>query len=200
MKIKANKEIRIDKYLSDIFEEIPREKVKDFIKDEKIKVNNEKIKPSYKLILEDESGLKIPKSSVTKKDFYLVPENYLTQGGNSKETGVLIHNDSDDAQFKKVDVYYRDTETGMVYLDPNAFDKNTTLIKPDSTETYKLKKTKSLQGVYNINKGYAVFKQIHILCESDEYYIVESGNSYGLANYDHIALVGKDVRENDIVY
>lgn len=32
------------------------------------------------LILEDESGLKIPKSSVTKKDFYLVPENYLTQG------------------------------------------------------------------------------------------------------------------------
>ena len=152
------------------------------------------------LILEDESGLKIPKSSVTKKDFYLVPENYLTQGGNSKETGVLINNDSDDAQFKKVDVYYRDTETGMVYLDPNAFDKNTTLIKPDSTETYKLKKTKSLQGVYNINKGYAVFKQIHILCESDEYYIVESGNSYGLANYDHIALVGKDVRENDIVY
>ena len=127
------------------------------------------------LILEDESGLKIPKSSVTKKDFYLVPENYLTQGGNSKETGVF-------------------------YLDPNAFDKNTTLIKPDSTETYKLKKTKSLQGVYNINKGYAVFKQIHILCESDEYYIVESGNSYGLANYDHIALVGKDVRENDIVY
>ena len=152
------------------------------------------------LILEDESGLKIPKSSVTKKDFYLVPENYLTQGGNSKETGVLINNDSDDAQFKKVDVYYRDTETGMVYLDPNAFDKNTTSIKPDSTETYKLKKTKSLQGVYNINKGYAVFKQIHILCESDEYYIVESGNSYGLANYDHIALVGKDVRENDIVY
>ena len=111
------------------------------------------------LILEDESGLKIPKSSVTKKDFYLVPENYLTQGGNSKETGVLIHNDSDDAQFKKVDVYYRDTETGMVYLDPNAFDKNTTLIKPDSTETYTLKKTKAFdRESYNINKGYAVFK------------------------------------------
>lgn len=54
MKIKANKEIRIDKYLSDLFEEIPREKVKDFIKDEKIKINNKKIKPSYKLLLEDE--------------------------------------------------------------------------------------------------------------------------------------------------
>ena len=43
MKIKADKEIRIDKYLSDIFEEIPREKIKDFIKNEKIKINNKKI-------------------------------------------------------------------------------------------------------------------------------------------------------------
>ena len=51
-----------------------------------------------------------------------------------------------------------------------------------------------------INKGYAVFKQIQILCESEEYYIVETGNDYGLANYDHIALVGKDVQENDIVF
>ncbi|MFR6221250.1 MAG: S4 domain-containing protein [Anaerococcus sp.] len=54
MKIKANKEIRIDKYLSDLFEEIPREMVKDFIKDVKIKINNKKIKPSYKLIFNDD--------------------------------------------------------------------------------------------------------------------------------------------------
>ncbi|WP_235396328.1 HlyD family efflux transporter periplasmic adaptor subunit [Faecalicatena contorta] len=152
------------------------------------------------LILEDETGLKIPKSSVVKKSFYLVPESYLTQGGNSKETGVLIDSGKDNAEFKKVDIYYRDNENGMVYLDPNVFDKNTTLLKPDSTETYTLKKTKALKGVYNINKGYAVFKQIKILCESEEYYIVESGNDYGLANYDHIALIGEDVQENDVVF
>ena len=40
------------------------------------------------LILEDESGLKIPKSAVIDKKFYLISEEYLTQGGNSKETGV----------------------------------------------------------------------------------------------------------------
>ena len=33
------------------------------------------------LILEDQSGLKIPKSAITKKDFYVIPEDYLTQGG-----------------------------------------------------------------------------------------------------------------------
>lgn len=53
------------------------------------------------LILEDESGLKIPKSSVVKKDFYVVPEGYLTQGGNTRETGVLISENGKKAEFKK---------------------------------------------------------------------------------------------------
>lgn len=152
------------------------------------------------LVLEDESGLKIPKSSVVKKDFYVVPEEYLTQGGNSKTTGVLLKDGSDDARFKEVYVYYRDNETGQVYLDPNVFEDSKTLIKTDSAETYDLKETKSLKGVYNINKGYAVFKQIEILCESEEYYVIESGNDYGLSNYDHIALDGSTVRENDVVF
>ena len=152
------------------------------------------------LILEDESGLKIPKSSVVKKEFYLVPEDYLTQGGNSKETGVLLQSGRSNPEFVPVDVYYRDNETGMVYLDPNVFEKKIVLIKPNSSETYQLGETRKLNGVYNINKGYAVFKQIQILCESDEYYIVVAGNDYGLANYDHIALDGKMVKENDVVF
>lgn len=152
------------------------------------------------LILEDESGLKIPKSSVVNKDFYIVSEDYLTQGGDSKENGVLIDQGKDSATFQKATVYYKDEENGLIYLDPRAFEEGTTLIKPNSTDTCRLSKTKSLQGVYNINKGYAVFKQIRILCESDEYYIVEEGNNYGLTNYDHIALDGDTVKEDDIVF
>lgn len=154
------------------------------------------------LILEDESGLKIPKSSVTSKEFYIVPEDYLTQGGNSKSAGVLVDEGKDQAVFHTAEVYYRDNETGMVYLDPAVFEdiKSPILIKPDSSDTYALKKKKKLKGVYNINKGYAVFKQIKILCESEEYYVVEEGNDYGLANYDHIALDSDSVKENDVVF
>ena len=57
---------------------------------------------------------------------------------------------------------------------------------------------KAFQEDYH--KGYAVFKQIQILCESDEYYIIEEGNSFGLSNYDHIALDGKSLNENDVVF
>lgn len=152
------------------------------------------------LILEDETGLKVPKSAKTTKEFALVPKDYLTQGGNTKETGVLVSTGGGAAKFKKVEVYYQDAETKMVYLDPNTFKEKDILLKPDSEETYSLEKRESLAGVYNINKGYALFRQIHILCESEEYYIVEAGNPYGLTNYDHIALDGKSLRENDVVF
>lgn len=152
------------------------------------------------LILEDQSGLKIPKSSVVTKEFYLISEDYLTQGGNRKGDGILVDNGKDNPEFQSVEIYDRDEENGKVYLDANAFDKDTVLVKPDSSDTCRLNKTKSIKGVYNINKGYAVFKQVNILCESDDYYIVESGNTYGLSNYDHIALYGEDVRENDVVF
>ncbi len=152
------------------------------------------------LILEDESGLKIPKSAVTDKKFYLISEEYLTQGGNSKETGVLVRKEDGSAKFQSVNIYDHDEETGMAYLGTDAFDADTILVKPDSKDTCVLNRTESIKGVYNINKGYAVFRQVHILCESDEYYIVESGSDYGLSNYDHIALNGADVNENDVVF
>ena len=128
-----------------------------------------------------------------------MPEDYLTRGGNSQAEGVLVQTKGK-ANFQETEVFYRDTETGMVYLDPLSFQEDTVLIKPDSEETYPLKETAKLKGVYNINKGYAVFKQIQILCESDEYYIVATGSDYGLSNYDHIALNGEDVKENDVVF
>lgn len=151
------------------------------------------------LILEDESGLKIPKSSVTKKDFYAVPQDYLTSGGNSSETGVLVQGKKT-VEFEPVTVYGRDAETDMAYIDANAFDQGTKLVKPDSEDTYTLSETNSLSGVYNVNKGYAIFRQVDILCESDEYYIISSGSDYGLSNYDHIALDSSSVHENDIVF
>ena len=154
------------------------------------------------LILEDESGLKIPKSAETSKEFYVVPKSYLTQGGNSSSDGVMRQSTDADGnkitEFLSVTVYYEEDE--VIYLDPNAFHKNDVLLKPDSAETFALKEKRSLDGVFCINKGYAVFKQIHILCESDEYYIIEEGNSFGLSNYDHIALDSSSIKENDVVF
>lgn len=173
-----------------------------------IHLNNSMIRYSsdryldIKLILEDETGLKIPKTAETKKDFYIVPSDYLTLGGNSSDEGVLVQRTDSDGntftEFLNVTVYYEADE--MVYLDPNEFGESKTLLKPESSELYTLSEIRSLNGVYSINKGYAVFKQIKILCESDDYYIIEEGNDFGLSNYDHIALHSEGIAENDVVF
>lgn len=153
------------------------------------------------LIQTDQSGLKIPQTAKVTKSFFVIPETYLTLGGNSKETGVLIVNqDSNATIFAAAEIYYRDKAEGLVYLDPEAFKSQTVLAKPDSAETLILSEKRSLDGVYNVNKGYAVFKQIEILSKSDEYYIIKEGNSYSLSNYDHIALDGSSLREHDVVH
>ena len=41
----------------------------------------------FEIISDKVDGLKIPASAVTTKDFYLVPMEYLTQGGDSSESG-----------------------------------------------------------------------------------------------------------------
>ena len=41
---------------------------------------------------------------------------------------------------------------------------------------------------------------MQILSENEEYYIVESGSDYGLTNYDHIALDGSEIREDEIIF
>ena len=58
----------------------------------------------------------------------------------------------------------------------------------------------SLEGVYNINKGYAVFKQIEILKSNGEYYTIKKGTKYGLSVYDHIVLNADSVYEGKLIY
>lgn len=152
------------------------------------------------VILEDESGLKIPKSAVAEQEFYTVPEDYLTGGGSTSSTGVLRQNSKKGTvEFVETSIFSRDIENGIVYLRKDQLQDGDILVKPESTETITLSEKTILQGVYNINKGYAVFTQVKILCESEEYYIIEEGNKYGLSNYDHIALDGSNIRENDII-
>ncbi len=73
------------------------------------------------------------------------------------------------------------------------------IIKPNSSETYTVKDTAKLEGIYNINKGYAVFKQIDIIYQNNEYSIIRSDTDYGISLYDHIALDGNAVTENALI-
>lgn len=154
---------------------------------------------NVELILDDESGLKIPKSAVVQEKFYTVPQDYLTTGGNSSSEGILKKDGNGSPVFQEVDIYNISDE-GEVYLSTSDVNKGDVLIKPESSETYTVDVEKTLDGVYNINKGYAVFRKVTILCENDEYCIVQEGENYGLYNYDHIVQNGSAVNPNEVIY
>lgn len=151
---------------------------------------------NIELILQDQTGLKIPKSAVVEKEFYIVPQEFLTSSGSSE--GILVQ-ENNEAVFHSADIYDV-SEDGYLYINPEDFEENMVIVKPESTETYILKTRRTLEGVYNINKGYAVFRKIEILCENDEYYIVDEGTAYGLTNYDHIVQDGDSVKEDEVVF
>lgn len=154
------------------------------------------------LLLEDERGLKIPISSIIEKEFYIVPKEYVTKGGNSGKTGVLLETYDEEGnpatEFIETEIY-EETEDEY-YLDDTVLRSGNYLVKPDSTEKYAVSRMGSLTGVYNINKGYADFKQIIILYENDEYAIVKSNTNYGLNVYDYIVLDAATVEDNDFIY
>ena len=70
----------------------------------------------------------------------------------------------------------------------------------DTGEKYVIGETDTLEGVYCINKGYAVFRRIEILDENEEYAIVSKNTTYGLSRYDHIVRNADKVKEEDILY
>ncbi len=154
------------------------------------------------LITEDETGLKIPNSAIVEKEFFIVPKEYLTRGGKNNANGVLREAFTEEGQqtteFIETSIY-SETETEY-YLDDMTLRIGDYLIKPDSTEKYTLSKRGSLIGVYNVNKGYADFKQIKILYQNDEYAIVRSNTQYGLSVYDYIVLDAVTVNEDELIY
>ncbi len=147
-------------------------------------------------------GLKIPNSAIIERTFYLIPEDYMTYGGNSGDAGFNRESYMEDGtlstEFVPATIY--NNVDGMLYVDESVFKIGDYVIKPEDGERYAISKQASLIGVYNINKGYADFKQITILNQNEEYSIVKSNSEYGLSVYDYIALKGDSVTENDFIY
>lgn len=153
---------------------------------------------NVELIQENQSGLKIPKSSVVEKEFYVIPQEYLEYEGESYAE-IQIFKKNGEIELDYIPVY-KTTEDGMAYVNPDDLGKGTTLVRVDGVGTYTVSEKALLEGVYNMNQGYTVFRQITILCESDEYYIVKEGEAYGLSNYDHIVQNADAVTEDEHIF
>lgn len=155
------------------------------------------------LLLNSADGLKVPKTALTRKEFYEVPLAYFTTAGDKNASGLVKK-----VYSKTGEVKYEFVETSIIakvdnkyaYIEKSGFDSGSIIQNVDTEEEYTIGKTGSLTGVYNVNKGYCVFKQVEILYENDEYCIVSDETYNGLSNYDHILLNSATASENELIH
>lgn len=147
-------------------------------------------------------GLKIPVTSIVHKQFFIIPKEYAIEKGEENTYYFLKKSFKDDgtisAELTEVEVY-SETEDSY-YVDDTVLKIGDYLLKQDSTSEFPVSTKGELVGVYNINKGYADFRQISILYQNDEYAIVNSNTAYGLNVYDYIVLDSSTVKDEEILY
>lgn len=154
------------------------------------------------LVVDDEQGLKIPNSAIAEKEFFIIPAEYMSKGGPNGEYGVSKEKFDENGnvvyEFVQTTVY--NSDDNEFYVDNSNLSVGDYICKPDSTDKMAISKSGKLIGVYNMNKGYADFKQITILAQNDEYAIVSSNTKYGLTVYDRIVLDASSVDNDDFIF
>ena len=155
-------------------------------------------------MMNKKEGLKIPTSAIVDRSFYKIPEEYAIQNQDTEqEIALKVEHFGEDSsssiKYVTANVYRH--ADGYYLVDMGLFNVGDYIQLDNSAKRFQIQEdnVETLHGVYNINKGYTVFREITILDENEEYCIVESNNIYGLAAYDYIALNADEVGEDQIV-
>lgn len=162
------------------------------------------------VVLDTESGLKVPKSSLVSRRLYSIPEEYAVSGVEHK-TGLTFYEKEKNGSLVPLnpEISYYDREKKLYYVSSQDMPPGTVLAKvADSSsagsgsggESYTTGESRKFTGVYLINRGYAQFAVVKKLYTGDDFIIAESGTSYGLSPYDHIILDSSSVKEGQIIY
>ena len=177
-------------------------------------------------ILEEErvEGYRIPVTSVLTRDFLLVPSAYIMKSAGE---GTKVFKEYTDASGRTnvtaVGVSLYAVSGDMVYISSTKLERGDYLVlpkeaqvkrrengetvtvsvfEPDLSGRFHLSLTAPLTGVYNVNKGYCIFRQVEILEKTRDgfYYLINTKTAYGLSAYDRIMQDASGVTDNQIVF
>lgn len=146
-------------------------------------------------------GLKLPKTAILKKEFYEIPIEYFTEGGNSGKRGLLkeVYKKNGDISFEFIEAEPSKEDKKFAYVDKKLFSNGDYIRNEKDQEKFRVSKTKKILGVYNANQGYCIFKYIEKIYENEEYCIIKKNTINGLSVYDHIIADAKTVEDQQII-
>ena len=154
------------------------------------------------LTLSETEGLKIPSSSLVKKNVYKIPKSFLVNGGNSSkknQINIMNTNKKGERVLSQTTVDIYKTDEKYAYVSSKDLKKGIVVSETDKQKIYTLKNITQIQGVYIVNRGYTVFKQVVMVERNEDYCIVDAQNS-GIELYDRIILNSDTVKEDQVIY
>ena len=157
---------------------------------------------SVELLLSETDGLKIPSSSLVTEQVYKISQKYLTKGSNSSsssQVNVMSTNKKGVNVLTQVPVTVYRTEGIYVLISTDHLKDGDCISNLDMTENYTLRQKQEIQGVFVVNRGYAVFKPIKILERNEDYCIVSAEESK-IELYDRVILNSDTIKENQVIY
>lgn len=153
---------------------------------------------------EESNGLKIPASSIVKKDAYMIPKRFLSGGSGDNELhfNQETKNEKGESHVEQIEPKVYFTDKKFCYVDSDDIPTNAVLRRNNSDETFSIATAAkyTMDGVLCVSRGTAQFKRIEIMVSGNDYYIVKPGISYGISRYDRILLDGSSMKEGDILY
>lgn len=153
--------------------------------------------------LKSASGLKIPNSSILKKDFYVIPADLVTMGGNEGQQGIgvvkQILDDNGKITYKFFPIRGSSMRDEKYYVSGDVLSGGDILRKSEDDSTFIVSAKEAVPGVYCVNAGYCEFRPVDILYQNKEYSIVSSDTPNGLSAYDHIVVDPGELNDDDFI-
>ncbi len=155
------------------------------------------------ILIEENTGLKIPNTAIVEKEVYKIPISYFTGGSNQNYANMLniqVMGEDGDITIKQVQPTIYKSDDDFKYVDPAAFSDTDVLFNITTNETYAVSNLprENIKGVYCVNRGIAEFFMVDVVKVVDDFTLIRSDGT--LKIYDNIVLDAESVKENEIIY
>ena len=145
-------------------------------------------------------GFKIPIKSIISKDCFIIPKNIIEKDINTDESICYKYGANGAKEKVAFNISKEDDKYYYISIDDALSKvKYGDVLTNRYNDTYSLSEVVKLEGVYNMNKGYAVFKNIEVIDRTNEYAIIKKNTINGVSIYDHLALNASEINEGDLI-
>ena len=146
------------------------------------------------------NGFKIPIKSIISKNCYIIPKTMVEKDMDTDENILYKIGKNGERERISFNIAKEDDKYCYISIDDTLSNiKYRDVLTNRYRDTYSLSEVVKLEGVYNMNKGYAVFKNIEVIDRTNEYAIIKKNTINGVSIYDHLALNASSMNEGDLI-